>query len=124
MVNVLVTTVLWPIPLYRDRIFTPDFFKGWVGVAIFWQPMAIFAVVVYPVYDGRHTITKAVRGVIKDRKVRVLFQVLSYSIDSAKSRVYSVCLASVVLCGWSCLLCTVNGTVAKYQCLSHSPELP
>jgi hypothetical protein len=30
IVNVLVTIVLWPIPLYRDYIFTRTFFSGWL----------------------------------------------------------------------------------------------
>lgn len=61
--NVLVTIVLWPIPLYRDWIFTKSFFNGWVTMAIIWQWGAIFTVVVYPVYDGRHAIATAIRGI-------------------------------------------------------------
>lgn len=30
VVNVLVTIVLWPMPLYRNWIFTKSFFSGWV----------------------------------------------------------------------------------------------
>lgn len=30
VVNVLVTCVLWPLPLYRNWIFTKSFFGGWV----------------------------------------------------------------------------------------------
>ena len=68
VVNVLVTIVLWPLPLYRDWIFTKSFFGGWVTMAIIWHFGAIFAVVVYPVYDGRHEIAKAVRGVFQELK--------------------------------------------------------
>jgi hypothetical protein len=32
VVNVLVTCVLWPLPLYRNYIFTKSFFGGWVTV--------------------------------------------------------------------------------------------
>ncbi|ETS74167.1 hypothetical protein PFICI_14033 [Pestalotiopsis fici W106-1] len=60
---VLVTFVLWPMPLYRDYIFTKTFFSSWTAVAIFWQFFAFFAVVVYPLYDGRYEIAKGVRGV-------------------------------------------------------------
>ena len=60
---VAVTFVVWPMPLYRDYVFTKPFFRGWVTVAIFWQFFALLAVVVYPVYDGRHEISKCVRGV-------------------------------------------------------------
>jgi len=62
VVNVLVTVVLWPIPLYRDWIFTKSFFTGWVTMALIWLWAAFFTVVVYPIYDGRHAIAKAVRG--------------------------------------------------------------
>lgn len=60
---VLVTFVLWPMPLYRDYIFTKSFFSGWVTVAIFWQFLAFFSVVIYPLYDGWSEIKKGVRGV-------------------------------------------------------------
>ncbi|KAK7192299.1 urea active transporter [Paraphaeosphaeria sporulosa] len=62
-VIVLVTFVAWPLPLYRDYIFTRSFFAGWVGVAIAWQFFAFAAVVVYPVYDGWSEIAKGARGV-------------------------------------------------------------
>ena len=59
---IAITFVVWPMPLYRDYIFTRSFFSGWVTVAIFWQFFALFAVVIYPVYDGRHEIAKSARG--------------------------------------------------------------
>lgn len=59
---VLVTFILWPMPLYRDYIFTRSFFAGWVSVAIVWQFFAFSAVVVYPLYDGRHEIAKSAVG--------------------------------------------------------------
>ncbi|KAF5873106.1 putative sodium solute symporter protein [Botrytis fragariae] len=62
VVNVLVTIVLWPIPLYRDWIFTKSFFSGWVVMAIVWHFFAILAVVVYPVWDGRIEIVRVVKG--------------------------------------------------------------
>lgn len=66
IVNVLTTIVLWPLPLYRDWIFTKSFFGGWVTMAIIWQWLAIALVVVYPVYDGRHAILKTARGLRGD----------------------------------------------------------
>ena len=60
---VLVTFILWPMPLYRNYIFSKSFFSGWVTVAILWQFFAVFAVVVYPLYDGRYEILKGGRGV-------------------------------------------------------------
>jgi hypothetical protein len=66
VINVLVTIVLWPLPLYRDWIFTKSFFSGWVSMAIVWHFGAILAVIVYPIYDGRHEIVRAVRGVVSE----------------------------------------------------------
>jgi len=63
VVIVLVTFILWPMPLYRDYIFTKPFFSGWTTVAIVWQFFAFGAVVVFPVWDGRHAIAKGARGV-------------------------------------------------------------
>ncbi|KAF3059893.1 Urea active transporter [Daldinia childiae] len=62
---VLVTFVAWPMPLYRDYIFTKPFFSGWTTVAIAWQFFSFLAVAVYPLYDGRHEISKGARGVWK-----------------------------------------------------------
>lgn len=61
---VLITFIVWPMPLYRDYIFTRSFFNGWTTVAIIWQFFALFAVVIYPVWDGRHAIAKSVRGLV------------------------------------------------------------
>ncbi|CAK1362668.1 putative urea active transporter 1 [Cercospora beticola] len=66
IVNVLTTIVLWPLPLYRDWIFTKNFFGGWVTMSIIWQWLAIILVVIYPVYDGRHAIAKTFRGLRED----------------------------------------------------------
>lgn len=60
---VLVTFVLWPMPLYRNYIFSKTFFTSWTSVAIFWQFLAFFAVVVFPIYDGRHAIATGTKGV-------------------------------------------------------------
>ncbi|KAI1643788.1 Sodium:solute symporter family-domain-containing protein [Daldinia loculata] len=62
---VLVTFVAWPMPLYRDYIFTKPFFSGWTTVAIAWQFFSFLAVAVYPLYDGRHEIAKGAKGVWK-----------------------------------------------------------
>ncbi|KAF2845566.1 hypothetical protein T440DRAFT_544027 [Plenodomus tracheiphilus IPT5] len=70
VVNVLVTIVLWPMPLYRDYIFTRAFFCGWVTMAIVWHFAAMFAVIVYPVWDGRHAIIKAIKGIQGDLRKR------------------------------------------------------
>ncbi|KAF2799062.1 hypothetical protein K505DRAFT_231849 [Melanomma pulvis-pyrius CBS 109.77] len=66
---VLITFLLWPIPLYRDWVFTKPFFRGWVVFAIIWQFFALGAVVVYPVYDGWSEISRSVRGILKNRRL-------------------------------------------------------
>ncbi|KAF2123147.1 Sodium:solute symporter family-domain-containing protein [Lophiotrema nucula] len=63
IVIVLVTFIAWPMPLYRNYIFTKTFFEGWTTVAIIWQFFAFFAVVIYPLYDGWSEITKGAKGV-------------------------------------------------------------
>lgn len=63
VIVVLVTFLLWPMSLYRDYIFTKPFLSGWKTVTIVWQFFAFGAVVVYPVWDGRHAIAKGARGV-------------------------------------------------------------
>ena len=70
ILNVVCTIILWPLPLYRDWIFTKSFFDGWVVMAMIWQWFALCTVVIFPVYDGRHAIAKAVRGLIKDSRLR------------------------------------------------------
>ncbi|KAJ5978517.1 hypothetical protein N7501_001859 [Penicillium viridicatum] len=65
---VLITFVAWPLPLYRDYIFTKSFFAGWVVVAIIWQFAAFGAVVIFPLYDGRQDIAIGARGIWKTSK--------------------------------------------------------
>lgn len=66
VVNVIVTLLLWPLPLYRDWIFTKSFFSGWVTMAIIWHFGAMAAVIVYPCYDGWNAIAISVQGVAKE----------------------------------------------------------
>lgn len=54
------------MPFYRDWVFTKSFFGGWVTMALIWQWLAFFTVVVYPVYDGRHAIVQALKGLSRD----------------------------------------------------------
>ncbi|KAF2103097.1 SSS family solute:Na+ symporter [Rhizodiscina lignyota] len=86
IVNWTVTVLLWPLPLHRDyvfsNVFSKSFFGGWVTVAIIWQFFALFAVVVYPLWDGRHVIAKAFRGVVKDIKIRKGLEVNARAHDS------------------------------------------
>ncbi|KAJ9202307.1 hypothetical protein DTO164E3_3236 [Paecilomyces variotii] len=70
IVNWTVTILLWPMPLHRDYIFTKSFFSGWVTVSLIWQFFALIAVVIYPVWDGRHVIARGLRGIAKDIKLK------------------------------------------------------
>ncbi|GES57704.1 sodium/solute symporter [Aspergillus terreus] len=65
VVLVLLTFVVWPMPLYRDYIFDKSFFSGWTTVAIIWQFVAFVSVVLYPLYDGRYEIWKGLVGIQK-----------------------------------------------------------
>lgn len=62
----LITWVLWPLPLYRDWIFTAAYFKGYVTVGLIWVYSALLIIGIYPIYDGRHAIAKVFRGVYRD----------------------------------------------------------
>ncbi|KAL1967959.1 hypothetical protein VTN77DRAFT_2376 [Rasamsonia byssochlamydoides] len=57
----LVTWVVWPLPLYRDYIFTKPFFKGWTVVSEIWLFVCLLVATVYPIIDGRHVLAKACR---------------------------------------------------------------
>ncbi|KAL1845884.1 hypothetical protein Plec18170_009484 [Paecilomyces lecythidis] len=70
IVNWTVTILLWPMPLHRDYIFTKPFFSGWVTVSLIWQFFALIAVVIYPVWDGRHAIARVFRGIARDVKFK------------------------------------------------------
>ncbi|KAM0716246.1 hypothetical protein Q7P37_007691 [Cladosporium fusiforme] len=69
-VNVVTTLILWPLPLYRDWIFTRSFFGGWVTMAILWHFAAMAAVIVFPCYDGREAIWKAIVGIVGELRGR------------------------------------------------------
>ena len=66
VLNVVVTILLWPMPLYRDYIFGKQLFSGWVAVSILWQFFAVLTVVIYPVWDGRSAIGYTVKGIVGD----------------------------------------------------------
>ncbi|ODV74558.1 sodium:solute symporter family protein CYBJADRAFT_177232 [Cyberlindnera jadinii NRRL Y-1542] len=68
IVNILVTQVLWPLPLYRDYIFNKPFFEGWVTFALMTTYMTFIACGLFPLWDGRHTLLTVVRGIWKDLK--------------------------------------------------------
>ncbi|KAJ9197820.1 hypothetical protein DTO021D3_5451 [Paecilomyces variotii] len=57
----LVTWVVWPLPLYRDYIFSKSFFSGWTVVSEIWLFFCLLVASVYPIVDGRDVLLKAAR---------------------------------------------------------------
>ncbi|KAJ5861150.1 uncharacterized protein N7529_008460 [Penicillium soppii] len=54
--------ILWPIPMYgTSYVFSQKFFTGWVVVGILWLFITTFGVVVFPLYEGRTSITRVAR---------------------------------------------------------------
>lgn len=64
--TLLITWVLWPLPLYRDYVWSKAFFRGWTGVAMALLYFTFFAIGVYPLYDGRHSLAKVFTGIYRD----------------------------------------------------------
>lgn len=62
----LITWVLWPLPLYRDWIWSRAYFKGYITVSLIWVYGALLVIGVYPLIDGRHSAAKIIRGVYND----------------------------------------------------------
>ncbi|KAL2708407.1 putative urea active transporter 1 [Kluyveromyces marxianus] len=62
----LITWLLWPLPLYRDYIFSKAFFTGWTVMSIFWVYLALIMIGFFPLWDGRHSLIKIVKGIQND----------------------------------------------------------
>lgn len=59
--------VLWPMPMYGSSyVFSKKFFTGWISVGILWMFFAAFAVGLYPLWEGRHTMKRTVLAIIAD----------------------------------------------------------
>jgi hypothetical protein len=59
--------LLWPMPMYGSGyIFSPKFFTGWVSVGFLWLFCSGFGVVIFPVFEGRRTIVRTVKGIFGD----------------------------------------------------------
>ncbi|KAI5951488.1 hypothetical protein KGF54_004562 [Candida jiufengensis] len=52
----IIMWVLWPLPLYRDWIFTRSYFKGYVTVGLIWLYVTLFVIGFAPLVSGRKTI--------------------------------------------------------------------
>ncbi|KAG7664549.1 uncharacterized protein J8A68_001923 [[Candida] subhashii] len=62
----LITWVLWPMPLYRDWIFSKAYFQGYVTVSLIWLYTTLIVIGILPLIAGRHSIAKVFRGVYRD----------------------------------------------------------
>ncbi|EGW32585.1 urea transport protein [Spathaspora passalidarum NRRL Y-27907] len=62
----LVTWVLWPLPLYREWIFSRSYFKGYVTVGLIWLYSTLILIGLGPFITGRHSMAKVARGVYND----------------------------------------------------------
>jgi hypothetical protein len=59
--------VLWPMPMYGSGyVFSKPFFTGWVTVGIIWIFCSLFAVGVFPVFQGRKTLVGMARSIFLD----------------------------------------------------------
>ncbi|KAK6204513.1 urea transport protein [Scheffersomyces amazonensis] len=62
----LITWVIWPLPLYRDWIFSRAYFKGYVVVSLIWLYSTLLIVGIAPIIAGRSSIAKVFKGVYHD----------------------------------------------------------
>lgn len=59
--------VIWPMPMYGSGyIFSKQFFTGWVVVGIIWIFCSLFAVGLFPVFEGRRTLINTVKLIFLD----------------------------------------------------------
>ena len=59
--------IMWPMPLYGSGyIFSEKFFTGWVSVGILWLFCSPFAIVLFPPWEGRHSMASTFKGIIRD----------------------------------------------------------
>ncbi|ODV87331.1 hypothetical protein CANARDRAFT_26737 [[Candida] arabinofermentans NRRL YB-2248] len=59
--------VVWPMPMYGSKyVFSKKFFTGWVTVGIIWIFFSAFVVIIYPLWEGRHSLYTTSRGIYWD----------------------------------------------------------
>jgi urea-proton symporter len=69
VVMTLAFLVLWPMPMYGSGyIFSKPFFTGWVVVGIIWIFCSLFAVGIFPVYEGRMTLYRTLKMMLTGKK--------------------------------------------------------
>lgn len=61
--------VLWPMPMYGSGyVFSKPFFTGWVTVGIIWIFGSSGAVGIFPLWEGRHSIVRVIKGILGMKK--------------------------------------------------------
>ena len=59
--------VLWPMPMFGSGyVFSKPFFTGWVSVGILWLFCSTACVGVWPLIEGRHSMARTFRGIVRD----------------------------------------------------------
>ncbi|KAJ4413510.1 urea active transporter [Gnomoniopsis sp. IMI 355080] len=67
VVLTLALLILWPMPMYGSGyIFSKQFFTGWVVVGIIWIFCSLFAVGLFPVFEGRKTLAYTAKAIFLD----------------------------------------------------------
>lgn len=66
VVGLLLTWVLWPLPLYRDWIWSAAYYKGYVVVGLIWLYVAFIIIGLAPIWEGRHAIKTVSNGIYRD----------------------------------------------------------
>lgn len=68
--------VLWPLPMYGSGyIFSKPFFTGWVVVGIIWLCCSSVAVGLYPLWEGRGSIVRVMRGLFGKQSKTIVEEV-------------------------------------------------
>ena len=59
--------VLWPMPMFGSSyVFSKPFFTGWVVVGIIWIFFSFGCVGIYPLWEGRHSLSHTFRSIVKE----------------------------------------------------------
>lgn len=63
----LALLILWPMPLYGSGyVFSKKFFTGWVVVGIMWLGFSACCVGIFPLWEGRQSMTRTARAIWRD----------------------------------------------------------
>jgi Na+/proline symporter len=87
VVMTLAFLVLWPMPLYGSSyVFSKAFFTGWVTVGIIWLFGSSFAVGIFPLWEGRHSMMRVTRGILgKGSRTPTMIETNEQVIDGEKA---------------------------------------